>query len=249
MRDSLGSGHHVTLSQAVDALYVASASHSRPARIDDSYGPLDPGVAQRVMTVPLHDVAPADMEALFSVLFDDEQAFAHFFPRYIELAARLDLPFQWPDLPFILEKARRLTLLADPPVVAATKRVLECLWEAVLTKSLIPHTVDGILLGFAWLEGSVQAQLDAWMAVRSLAGQVNVAEYVLSNLETLRTRRRLRNCEDWKDRPQCEIEVGEWLRSRALADRICDLARTTGEERLVEACAGLRDLHTAPTFH
>ena len=201
------------------------------------------------MTQPLREIAPGDMDALFSVLVDDEATFAHFFPRFVELAARLDKPFQYPDLPSVLETARRLGVLADPPVAAATQRVLEALWQEVLARPLQPETIDHVLLGLAWLERSIQMQLDALLAVENLAGQVNVAAYVLFNLESVRARRRLRNDSDWQNRPRCETEVGEWLRSRALADRVCLLSRTTGEARLVEACAGLRQLHTAPTFH
>ena len=248
MRDSLGSGTNMTLAQALDAIYASCGSHSKPGRLDDSYGALDPAVSGRIMTTALRELAPTDAGALFHVLIDDREGFAHFYPRLMEIAALPDAPFQYPDLPSILEQARRLGTLAVPEVATATKQTLNALWDVVFTRPLDPETLDNILLGSAWVWESLQSYLDAWAAVENLAAQANLGAYVLGNLDSLRMRRRLRNDREWEDRPQLEIEVGDWLRSRALAGRICHLARTTGEPRLVEACAGLQDLHTAPTF-
>jgi hypothetical protein len=248
MRIPLGSGTEMTLPQALDALYASCATHPKPGRLDDSYGPLDPAVSGRVMTTALRELGPADARALFQVLIDDREAYAHFYPRLMEIAARPDTPFPYPDLPSILLQARRLGILAVADVATATKHVLSALWDIVFTRPLDPETLDDIVLGSAWVWESLQSYLDAWATVENLGAQANLGAYVLVNLDSLRTRRRLRNDRDWEDRPQLEIEVGDWIRSRALADRVCHLARTTGEPRLVEACAGLRDLHTAPTF-
>jgi len=238
----------MTLPQALEAIYAACASYPKPASLDDSYGSLDPTISDRILTTALRELAPDDASALFAVLIDDREAFAHFYPRLMEMAARPDAPFHYPDLAAVLEQARRLRILAAPEIVAATSRTLHALWDIVFTRPLDPETLDDIVLGSAWVWESLQSYLDAWAAVENLSAQANLGAYVLANLDSLRTRRRLRNDREWEDRSKVEIEVGDWIRSRALADRVCASARTTGEPLLVGACAGLRDLHTAPTF-
>src|SRR5262245_12281613 len=112
----------MTLPQALDAIYAACANHSKPASLDDSYGCLDPAIRDRIITTDLRELAPADAGPLFQFLIDDRDAFAHFYPRFMEMAARPDTPFHYPDLASVLEQARRLRILAAPEIAAATSR-------------------------------------------------------------------------------------------------------------------------------
>jgi len=250
MRDSLGSGQReaMLLPEALTQLYAACANYPKPASFDDSYGPLDPEVAARVLNSPLTSVSPEDASPLFEVLLDDETAFAHFFPRLVELAVNFEAPFHFPDLPAVVERARRQRLLVVPEVRRATHNLGDALWEVLFATSLASESIENIVRASAWIADSLQLRLDGWSTTDHPSGQDNLSAYILYNLDSIRSRRRLRNDREWDDRPQHESEISLWLRSTDLMTRICQVARSTGEPGPIEACAGLRDLHTAPSF-
>ena len=236
------------LPEALTQLYAACANYPKPESLDDSYGPLEPEVAARVLNGSLTSLSPRDADSLFMVLLGDEPAFAYFFPRLVDLALRFESPFHYPDLPAVLERARRQRLLVVPEVRRATHDLVDALWELLFATALTAENIENIVRASAWIADSLQLRLDQWSTSDHPNGQGNLSAYILYNLDSMRSRRRLRNDQEWRDRPQQEIEIGIWLRSTDLMTRICQLARSTGEPALIETCARLRDLHTAPTF-
>jgi len=236
------------LSQALAELYGACDSYTPPVTLDKAYRSLDPEVEARILKTPLREVSNEDAGDLFHVMQGDDEAFAYFLPRFVELAVSFETPFHFPDLPSIGEQVRRDRLLAEPAIGHAIEHVTNALWEVLLTRQLHSEIIEDIVQGSAWFEDSLQTRLDEWSATQHFAGQANLAAYVIYNLDSVRTRRRLRNDRDWRGRPQVEMEVGLWLRSKAIVERVCELARSTGAAGLVEACSGLKALHTAPAF-
>ncbi len=239
-----------SIHSAVQALYEASSSHAFPGEFDDSYHTLDPEVAARVLARPVRELSRDDADELFRVLWDDGPAFKHFLPRLIELAAAPWEPHHWPDLPELLETARRLKVFVDTPeLYAPIVGVIESLWAFLYDSEAPAEHVEDILCGSAWCWDSLADRLSTWLQTPRPGAQVSIAGYLLFNAEALRTRRRLTNSDRWANRPAQEMEVCEWLRSAALWKHLCELAvPSTAHPSLVEACSLLNQLHAAPTF-
>ena len=234
---------------ALDEIYDACAAYSFSGEFDDSYQTLDAEVAARVRSSALRDIASDDAGNLFGVLFDDEQGLKHFLPRLLELSVLPWMPYHWPDLPGLLEAARKHRLLKLPALHGPIDHLLDALWGELHHSLAPPEQIEDILCGSAWFYDSLGPRLAAWLEASDTLAVSTIASYVLHNAEALSARRRLRENDRWSGRPALEMEVCEWLRSGALWKRLKDLAATSqSPQPVTEAVAFLNELHTAPAF-
>ena len=234
---------------ALDEIYDACAAYSFSGEFDNSYETLNVEVAVRVTSSALRDIARDDAGDLFGVLFDDEQGLKHFLPRLLELSVLPWMPYHWPDLPGVLEAARRHRLLELSALHVPIDQLLDALWGVLHHSPAPPEHIEDILCGSAWFYDSLRARLAAWLEASDTLSVSTIASYVLHNAEALSARRRLRESDRWNDRPALEMEVCEWLRSEALWKRLRDLAATShAPQPITEAVAFLNQLHTAPAF-
>jgi hypothetical protein len=234
---------------ALDGIYDACAAYGFSGEFDDSYGALNPEVAARVASSPLRNIPRDDAADLFGVLFDDEEALKHFLPRLLEQAVLPWMPHHWPDLPGVLEAARRHGLLELSALHGPIAKLLASLWGVLHHSPASPEHVEDILCGSAWFYDTLAGPLTVWLEATDPQAQTTIASYVLHNADALSARRRLRESDRWSGRPGLEMEVCEWLRSGALWKRLRTLRQPhTPLNLFLDAVAFLNQLHTAPAF-
>jgi hypothetical protein len=196
------------LEDAIGALYATFARY----RVGDNFAGcphcVDPRESARLAAAPLRDLSIADLDHYaFKAMttWGTAEAFKHFLPRLLELAAADPMGFLSLEVLFgKLAYAEWETW--DPSEVLAVDDFLSALWtQTIQSDADDEDALDSVLSAIGSARSSIAGPLRAWLSDMSAASTRNLARFVLENTPTIAKKGILGNA-PWQK------EVLDWLR-------------------------------------